>query len=103
MTQAKLYARSCKALSHPRRIRIFQLLARHPAAGESCTVLRQTLQIPETSMGHHLGVMQACGLLGRVRRGPVVRVELTTFALSSAFRALQETAGQARITLRQAA
>ncbi len=62
MALAASYALACKAVAHPRRVRIFQLLATDPGDGVSCLALRTALRMPETSLGHHLGVMTRCGL-----------------------------------------
>jgi len=66
-------ARSFKALAHPRRARIFRLLAEQPELGQSIDRLGQATGFAETSLAHHLAVMRRCGLLHRHRQGAQVR------------------------------
>lgn len=70
-------ARAFKSLAHPRRARIFRLLATSPEVGHSLTGLQAALKIGETPLVHHLREMERGGLLTRQRRGVHVAHLLT--------------------------
>ena len=72
------FARHFKALSHPRRVRIFHLLADTPEAGKSFLALRTATGLCRSSLAHHLREMELCGLIRRRRRGPTVAFALQT-------------------------
>ncbi len=73
-----------KALSHPRRVKIFHLLASQPEAGNSLDRLLRATRLPYSSLIHHLREMERCGLVRRRRRGPEVAHRLTPGALTLA-------------------
>lgn len=77
-------ARNFKALAHPRRMLIFQLLASQPEAGDSLDRLRQATRLRYSSLVHHLREMERCGLVRRRRRGPEVAYRLVTDELNAA-------------------
>lgn len=84
MTHDAMHARAFRALSHPRRMRLFRLLAEQPQAGESIHSLIGLSRIPEASFRHHLREMELAGLIKRQRKGPTVRVIVTPQALQAA-------------------
>lgn len=69
MVNDETLAKAFKALAHPRRARIFRLLAEHPEVGRSFTNIQRVTGIGETPLVHHLREMERCGLLARRRRG----------------------------------
>jgi len=89
-------ALSFKALSHPRRVMIFRLLARRPEAGNSLDRLLRATRLPYSSLIHHLREMERCGLIRRHRRGPEVAYRLVPGALTQALGAATEITQIAR-------
>jgi DNA-binding transcriptional ArsR family regulator len=96
-------ARSFKALSHPRRVKIFRLLASRPEAGKSLDRLLKASRLPYSSLIHHLREMERCGLIRRRRRGPEVAYILAPGELSLALGDAADTAQIARHRPRKAA
>lgn len=72
------FARHFKALSHPRRVRIFRLLAERPETGNSFSALQQATRLCDSSLSHHLREMERSGLVRRRRRGTFVAFTLET-------------------------
>ena len=81
-------AKAFKSLAHPRRARIFRLLATSPEVGHSLARLQAVMKIGETPLVHHLREMERGGLLTRQRRGAHVAHLLTPDLL---FLAVDET------------
>jgi len=84
MTDDTTLARNFKALAHPRRARIFRLLAERPEVGRSFQHLQQATMLHESSLVHHLREMERCGILRRHRNGPCVAYILETAGLTGA-------------------
>ncbi len=84
MTKDERTSRAFKALAHPRRMRLFRLLAERPETGDSILKLYTAARIPEASFRHHLSEMERSGLVRRRRVGRQVRAILTPLALQSA-------------------
>ena len=57
------------ALGNRTRLRIFKLLVRAGPAGTNISTLQRMLDIPATTLGHHLGTLAAAGLVDQERRG----------------------------------
>jgi DNA-binding transcriptional ArsR family regulator len=87
-----------KALSHPRRVRIFELLATDPEQGRSFQSLQEATSIPDSSLVHHLREMEHCGLVHRHREGPhmcfALETSLFVRALAQALRMGEEVRWQ---------
>ena len=90
------FARNFRALSHPRRVMIFRLLAKRPEAGDSFDRLTRATRLQPSSLVHHLREMERCGLLRRNRRGPEVAYRLTPGELTDALGAAGDVAQVAR-------
>ena len=73
-----------KALAHPRRARLYRLLSEQPEQGRSFMALQRATGLCKTSLHHHLVLMERCGVLKRVRKGPRVAHVMTTGALAAA-------------------
>ena len=84
MTDDARHARAFRALAHPRRMKLFRLLAENPDRGRSILTLYDAARIPEASFRHHLAEMERAGLLRRKRRGREVAAVLTPLALRAA-------------------
>ncbi|MZR14618.1 helix-turn-helix domain-containing protein [Maritimibacter sp. DP07] len=77
MTDNDRIARSFKALAHPRRAAIFQLLATHPRHAADYQFIEMQTGLRPSSLVHHLREMERCGLLRRRRTGPTMTYMLT--------------------------
>ena len=77
-------ARAFRALSHPRRARLFRLLAENPGAGASFLQLQLSARMSTSSLTHHIREMERCGLVRRRRKGNVVAYGLVTSSLTGA-------------------
>ena len=77
MIDDETLAKAFKSLAHPRRARIFRLLASRPEVGHSLAGLQNALKIGDTPLVHHLREMERAGLLIRQRRGVQVAHILT--------------------------
>jgi ArsR family transcriptional regulator len=84
MPSNETLALSFKALAHPRRVRIFRLLATTPEAGDSFLSLQKHTGLCESSLSHHIREMERSGLLLRRRKGVFARHVLTPTALQLA-------------------
>lgn len=77
-------ANAFKALAHPRRARLFRLLAECPESGRSFSALQAATGLSPTSLVHHLREMERGGLIRRVRKGNEVAHLLTTGRVTKA-------------------
>ena len=77
-------AQQFKALAHPRRVRIFRLLAELPEIGRSFQSLQHETGLCNSSLAHHLREMERCGVIRRRRRGTFMTFRLETSALAQA-------------------
>ena len=83
-------ARAMTALSHPRRVAIFEALCDGPAEGVPFEALLGATALRRSSLAHHLRPMEVAGLVIRRRKGVAV-----TFALQgAAVRAVAEGVSQ---------
>ena len=77
-------ALSFQALAHPRRVKIFRILAENPEAGRSFLSLQQSSAMAQSSFTHHVRVMERCGLINRRWHRGRVQYTLTPSALHMA-------------------
>ena len=103
MSDDPRHARAFRALAHPRRMRLFRLLAERPSTGDSVLRLYTVARIPEASARHHLAEMSKAGLVRRHRRGQEVAIRLTPLALRTAMGATDLLLLRAARPLAQAA
>ena len=69
-------ARCLAELGHPHRLQIFEYLVK--AGDKGCRVgdIQAHLDIPKSTLSHHLGQLAAIGLLTQVREGRVLRCRI---------------------------
>lgn len=103
MTDDAKHARAFRALSHPRRMRLFRLLCERPETRNSLQTLYATARIPEASFRHHLREMETAGLVRRQRKGAIVSIVLTPHALDMAIGTARPLLHRARVTPERAA
>lgn len=66
-------AKVLKELGHPNRLRIFKRLVRAGFDGLPVGVLREDIDIPHSSMTHHIASLVSAGLIEQKREGRVLR------------------------------
>lgn len=71
-------AANFRALSHPRRSRIFRLLAEDPDNGATYRTLQTASGLCDASLIHHVRDMELSGLIRRKRKGSEVAYVLET-------------------------
>jgi len=57
------------ALGNRTRLRIFKLLVRAGRDGANVGTIQRLLDVPATTLGHHLGTLAQAGLVDQERRG----------------------------------
>jgi DNA-binding transcriptional ArsR family regulator len=57
------------ALGNRTRLRIFKLLVRAGPSGANVGAIQRMLNVPATTLAHHLGTLTSAGLVGQERRG----------------------------------
>jgi DNA-binding transcriptional ArsR family regulator len=57
------------ALGNRTRLRLFKALVRAGRAGANVGTLQRLLDVPATTLAHHLGTLAAAGLVAQERRG----------------------------------
>ena len=62
-TEIATIARFATALSHPRRVLIVQTILRRPDTGECLARLARATSIPQSSLQHHLAMLETCGAI----------------------------------------
>ena len=77
MNRDEKLATAFNAISHPRRVRIFRLLAETPEAGRTFAGIQLATGYNEAPLLHHLQVMESAGLIRRQRVGATVARVLT--------------------------
>jgi ArsR family transcriptional regulator, arsenate/arsenite/antimonite-responsive transcriptional repressor len=66
-------ARCLAELGHPHRLQIFHLLIRAGGVGLSVGELRGALQIPKSTLAHHIAQLVSAGLMTQRREGRIQR------------------------------
>lgn len=74
-TGTKMLSDLCKALGHEHRMQIVQMLAEHPV-GLNVSDLQAALDIPWSTLSHHVDVLARAGVVTKRRAG---REQLCTF------------------------
>lgn len=62
-----------RELGHPHRLRIFKHLVKAGYGGLPVGVLREELDIPHSSMTHHVASLVSAGLIEQKREGRILR------------------------------
>ncbi|MCB1369181.1 MAG: winged helix-turn-helix transcriptional regulator [Rhodobacteraceae bacterium] len=96
MLNDEKFALAFKALSHPRRVRIFRLLARSDGPGLSFLALQNATGHCDGVLVHHLREMERCGLITRRGKGPYVVYVATPGVLSLAMETADRLCQDAR-------
>src|SRR5690349_6319677 len=80
-------ARQLKALAHPDRLQIIDLLGggNVPVGG-----LENQLELPQATVSHHLAVLRQAGLFTARRQGTTVRYALADQRLQAVIRAMTQ-------------
>jgi len=70
-------AKQLEALGNPTRLEIFRKLMKAGPQGRSVGAIRESLDIPGSTLSHHIAKLIAAGLLGqqRISRSLVCRVD----------------------------
>lgn len=66
-------ARCLAELGHPHRLKIFNLLVNAGEAGLKVGDLQATLDLPKSTISHHLAELVAIRLISQTREGRVLR------------------------------
>ncbi|HEX4768884.1 MAG TPA: helix-turn-helix domain-containing protein [Lichenihabitans sp.] len=66
-------ARCLADLGHPHRLQAFQMLVRAGEAGLAVGEIERALNIPRSTLAHHLAQLVASGLIGQTREGRIQR------------------------------
>lgn len=69
-------ANALAQLGHVNRLRVFRLLVRAGEAGLSVGEIQQHLDIPNSTLSHHLQYMMNAGLVRQTREGRILRCTL---------------------------
>jgi ArsR family transcriptional regulator, arsenate/arsenite/antimonite-responsive transcriptional repressor len=69
-------ARSLAELGHPSRLQIFQLLVKVGEAGCKVGEIQEALNLPKSTVSHHLAELVAIGLVIQTREGRVLRCRI---------------------------
>lgn len=86
-------AAAMTALSHPRRVAIYDVLCAAPRPGLSFDALLAATRLNRSTLGHHLRPMLAAGLVRRRRKGREVLHFPQPAALTPAFSGVEAIAG----------
>ncbi|PKG55361.1 transcriptional regulator [Shewanella sp. Choline-02u-19] len=65
-------AKALKELGHPTRLTLFRCLVKAGYAGLPVGQLQETLQIPNSTLSHHLSSLMSAGLVKQQREGRVL-------------------------------
>ncbi len=66
-------AHCLEKLGHPTRLEIFRLLVRAGHDGLAVGAIQRRLEVPASTLSHHLGNLVGAGLVVRQREGRVLR------------------------------
>lgn len=66
-------ARCLEKLGHPTRLEIFRLLVRAGHGGLPVGAIQRHLDIPPSTLSHHIANLVSAGLVGQRREGRVLR------------------------------
>ena len=69
-------ARCLAELGHPHRLQIFEYLVKAGDEGRRVGDIQAHLDIPKSTLSHHLGQLTAIGLLTQAREGRVLRCRI---------------------------
>ena len=65
----QMAADALAALGNRTRLRIFKLLVRAGREGTNVGTIQRLLDVPATTLAHHLGILAKAGLVAQERRG----------------------------------
>lgn len=79
-----------RAMAHPMRIAIIELLTEHPKL--TVTQIYEQLGIEQATASHHLNILKNKGLLDSKRDGKMIMYSLRTQALSNVVECINQCA-----------
>ena len=88
------------ALGHGARLRIFRWLAAAGPAGGCVEDIRRRVQMPGSTLSHHLDALRRCGLLEARRQGRFIYYAVRQPAAAGLVRFLGEDCGARRTARR---
>lgn len=65
-------AKVLKELGHPTRLALFKLLVKGGYAGVAVGQLQEALQIPGSTLSHHINALMSAGIISQRREGRVL-------------------------------
>ena len=68
----EIAAKALKELGHVTRLRIFKAVVRAGKKGVAVGVIQEQLQIPGSTLSHHISSLMAAGLIAQRREGRVL-------------------------------
>jgi DNA-binding transcriptional ArsR family regulator len=69
-------ARCLAELGHPHRLQVFRLLIRAGERGLSVGEIQEALQVPKSTLAHHVAQLVSAGLMTQQREGRVQRCRI---------------------------
>ena len=66
------YAKALKELGHPSRLKVYKRLAKAGRKGLPVGVLQKELEIPGSTLTHHLSGLMSAGLVKQKREGRIL-------------------------------
>jgi ArsR family transcriptional regulator, arsenate/arsenite/antimonite-responsive transcriptional repressor len=86
----QIAADALAALGNRTRLRVFKLLVRAGPEGANIGTIQRLLDIPATTLGHHLGTLTTAGLVDQDRRGREVICRANTKAVGDVLTYVKE-------------
>ncbi len=83
-------AEAFTALGHPNRVAILRLLVKAGSEGLTVSAMREHLQLPATTFGHHLKAMVDAGLVSQKKQGRTLVSKVDFGAISTLVSFLME-------------
>lgn len=66
------YAKALKELGHPSRLRVYKRLSKAGGAGLPVGTLQKELDIPNSTLSHHISGLVSAGLVKQKREGRIL-------------------------------
>jgi DNA-binding transcriptional ArsR family regulator len=77
-------------LGHGTRLAVYRLLVKAGSRGLAVSEIQQQLQVPNSTLSHHISKLVAAGLMNQSREGRVLRCHANYAALSNLMGYLSE-------------
>lgn len=72
MMDIEVIAKALKELGHPTRLAIFKRLVKSGAQGVAVGVVQEELNVPGSTLSHHISSLASAGLIKQRREGRVL-------------------------------